>query len=175
MACFLDSYERMLTMKRALIIILSIILSSILLLCLAIFIVGDIFATSRIDVIWARKLSEVMSSNDISKIDEYFTDDAVIVCNDKKGDYSSLRNNVVRACEEKRYNISSSYGNGNNLFIFGVQKIGIYVYGEFHGDGESEYANYCWVDIKLKRTGLFTFAVSYLESNTVAFEHIFFG
>jgi hypothetical protein len=161
----------MLNMKKALFIIGAILLC----LVISIVIVGYNLIMTQIDVIWSEKLSEVMSSNDISKIDEYFTDDAVIVCNDKKGDYSSLRNNVVRACEEKRYNISSSYGNGNNLFIFGVQKIGIYVYGEFHGDGESEYANYCWVDIKLKRTGLFTFAVSYLESNTVAFEHIFFG
>ena len=128
---------------------------------------------SQIDTKYAVNFSKVFQTYDINVVDSYFTKDTCIIYNGKQTTYDKVRNNIVIACKEKKYNFSegSSYGYGNDKFINGVQDVGIRLYGNLCGEKTGE----CKIKIKLRKTGLFSFEIESVESNDEIFGYIFFG
>lgn len=126
---------------------------------------------NRIDTKYAVDFANVFSTYDINNIDNYLTDETIIICNGKQAKYSELRNNVTIACNERKYQFDSSYGHGNNKFKNDTQNITIYLFGKLDGKNIGEVN----ILMSLKRIGLFKFEIDTLECDEEIFEYIFYG
>ena len=130
-----------------------------------------IFFINRIDTKYAIDFSKVFSTYDINRINNYLTDETVIICNNKYAKYAELRNNVERACKERKYKFDSSYGHGNNKFENNIQKITVYLFGQLDGSSIGEVN----ILMTLKKIGLFKFRIVSLECDEAIFEYLFYA
>ncbi|MBR2743581.1 MAG: hypothetical protein IKD89_08330 [Clostridia bacterium] len=131
------------------------------------------FSLTQIDTKYAVRFGDVFSSYDIEKIDEYLSEDTIIICNGKSACYKEVRDNVYIACSEspRKFNIISSYGHGDDIFIFGPQKVEVFLGGDFKGNGFDIPS----LNIYVKQTSPFTFKITKLESDEPMFDYMFFG
>lgn len=127
----------------------------------------------RVDTKYAVNLSKAFDTYDIRMIDDYLSDDTKIIYQGEVKTYKELRENVIIACEEKRYSFfdGSSYGFGNDRFIDGVQDIRVLLHGKFDGITFPE----CNILMKLRQTGIFEFRVESLECSEPIFAYLFYG
>lgn len=126
---------------------------------------------NRIDTKYAVEFANVFSTYDIHSIDNYLTDETIIICNNKHTKYAELRKNVELACKERNYQFESSYGHGNNQFQNNVQKITVYLFGQLNGKSMDEVN----ILMSLKKIGLFKFEIVSLECDEAIFEYLFYG
>ena len=125
---------------------------------------------NRIDTKYAIDFSTVFSTYDINSIDNYLTNETVIICNNKYAKYAELRKNVEVACEEKKYQFESSYGHGNNKFKNNIQEITVYLYGKLN----DKNINGVNILMSLKKSGWFKYEIVSLECNDDIFEYLFY-
>lgn len=127
--------------------------------------------SQQIDTKYAIEYAQVFGSYDIEKVDQYLNKETLITYDGVTETYENLRNNVIAAFEEKQYEMrnGSSYGNGDDLFVTGVQTIGIQVYiesEEYHSD---------FVSMELERHWLVFYKIKSITSNDNFFGYLFFG
>ena len=153
-------------MKRILLIITSIVIIIIL-------IAGYVYYIKTVDTIFAINFSESFRNYNIYDIDNYLSKDTLIICNGKSSSYDNLRENVISACNEKKYLFSdgSSYGYGNDKFIDGIQYVDIKLYGELNGKDIGE----CKLSMRLKKEGLFRFKIDTIECDEPIFDYLFYS
>lgn len=158
--------EWMCIMKKILLIITSIVI-------IIIPIVGYVYYIKTVDTRFAVNFSEAFKDYNIDDVDKYLSKDTLIICNGQSSIYENLRENVISACNEKKYLFSdgSSYGYGNNKFIDGVQYVDIKLYGELNGKDIGE----CNLSMKLKQEGVFRFKIDTIECDEPIFEYLFFS
>ena len=126
---------------------------------------------SRIDTKYAIDFSNAFAQYDIDCVDNYLSEDTEIIFRGSKKTYKELRNNVIIACNNKRYSFTSSYGHGNDKFTDDVQKIKVYLFGKLDSISIGEVN----ISMKLQREGLFDFKIISLECDDPIFGHIFYG
>lgn len=155
------------TMKKRLLLICIIVLIA------AILIAGYDYYTKTIDTKFAIGFSKAFKNYDIHDVDMYLSEDTIVICNGKNDMYKDLRENVIAACNEKRYvfNTGSSYGYGNSKFIDDIRNVNIKLYGEFDGQSIGE----CNVSIELRRIGLLNFEIKTIACDNPIFEYLFYG
>ncbi len=151
-------------MNKKLYILSSVVI--LLILCL-----GYMIFINRIDTEYAIDFSNVFSTYDIDNINNYLTDETIIICNNRHAKYAQLRDNVEIACREKRYQFYNSYGHGNNKFKNSLQEITVYLFGKIDDKSIGEVNMF----MNLKRNGLFKFEIVSLQCDAPIFEYIFFG
>lgn len=136
-------------------------------------ITGYVYYAMTVDIKFASGFSEAFVNYDINDIDKYLSGDTLIICNGKNNTYEDLRENVISACNEKRYLFSqgSSYGYGNNAFVNNTQNVDIKLYGKLDGNDIGE----CNVSMKLRRTGLFRFKIDAIACDEPIFEYLFYA
>lgn len=89
--------------------------------------------SKTVDTDYAIKYSEVFGSYDINEVDKYLDEDTLIVYKGMTKTYKELRNNIIKAFNEKKYIMhNDSYGHGNNKFVDGIQEIGVLTYVEYN-------------------------------------------
>ena len=133
---------------------------------------GYIMYMKTVDTEYAIGFAEAFQNYDINTVDEYFSVDTVFEFNGTRKKYKELRSNIKKACNEKLYEFSSgsSYGHGNDKFINGVQTVKIMLSGIIRGEDFGD----CVVIMKLKRTGMFSFAVESVKCDEAVFGELFF-
>ena len=134
--------------------------------------VSTIYAYSKkVDTKYAIEFARVFGSYDISKVDKYLNDDTLITYDGNTQAYSELRNNVVDAFEEKAFEMldGSSYGHGDDLFVDGIQEIGIQAYVT-----SDEYSSE-FISMELERKNFISYKIKSLASNDDFFGYLFFG
>ncbi len=153
-------------MKKILLIISVIVI-------IVIFLVGYIYYIKSADTRFAINFAEAFRNYNINDVDEYLSKDTLIICNGKSKTYGNLRENVISACNEKKYLFSqgSSYGYGSDRFIDGIQYVDIKLYGELNGEDIGE----CNLSMKLKKEGLFRFKIDTIECDEPIFEYLFYS
>ncbi len=124
-----------------------------------------------VDSLYAEKYGRVLGSYDIGKLDRFLDSDASITYKGNTKTYKELRDNVIKAFDEKRFVMaeSASYGHGDG-FSKGIQEVGIESFPEIDDRGSWEV----YVEMNLKR-GLLGVKVQSLESNNQFFGYLFFG
>jgi len=129
--------------------------------------------TSGIDTKYAIKFSQVLQTYDIDVIDAFFSENTLIICNEKASTYRELRDNIVLACNEKlyRFDNGSSYGHGNDRFPNGVQTIMVHLFGELNNKPFEE----CTFEMVLKKVGVFSYEIESIKGDFSIFEYLFFG
>ena len=120
---------------------------------------------------YAKEYADVFGSYDMYKVDQYLSDDTIIVYKDRRALFKDLRANVVAAFHEKQYEMpqGSSYGHSGNWFARGNQTIGIQTYvisDEYSSD---------FVSMEIKRRGLFSYCIQSITSSDDFFGYLFFG
>ena len=135
--------------------------------------VGYVYYTKTIDTKFAIGFSEAFMNYNIHDVDKYLSGDTLIIYNGKSSTYEELRENVISACNEKRYSFSkgSSYGYGNDKFIDDIQIVDIKLYGKLDGKDIGE----CNVSMKLRRKGLLRFEIDTITCNDPIFECLFYA
>ena len=148
------------------------ILTIVLIICL-IFIIFYFIYLSRLDTQYAIDFANVFRNYNIDDIDQYFSDDTLILCNGKKEYYKEVRKNVIKVCESKQYQFKngSSYGYSEDKILNNIINIKIYLHGELKGKSFGD----CLINMKLKRTKLFDFKIVSVECNEPIFEYLFFN
>lgn len=147
---------------------LYILLSAIVLTFLYL---GYILYLNRVDTKYAIDFSNVFSTYNIENINNYLNDETLIICNCRRAKYAKLRNNVENACSERKYQLDSSYGHGNNKFKNNVQEITVYLFGKL----DNERIGNVNILMSLRKIGLFKFEIVSLECNEPIFKYIFYG
>lgn len=123
-----------------------------------------------VDTDYAIKYSEVFGSYDINEVDKYLDEDTLIVYKGMTKTYKELRNNIIKAFNEKKYVMhNDSYGHGNNKFVDGIQEIGVLTYVEYNEKRSED------VILELERKGLFSYRIRSLKSEGRFFGYLFFG
>lgn len=143
-------------MKKAIIIIIILIMGM------------QYYISMAISTKYAIKYNEVFGSYDINEVDRYLNEETLITYKGITKSYKELRSNIVKAFEEKKYKMGSSYGNGSGSFIGGVQEVGIQTYVE-----SSYHSNF--VIMELECHGLFFYKINSIKSEDSFFGYLFFA
>lgn len=124
-----------------------------------------------IDTKYATKFSQVFGSYNIKRVDQFLNKETAISYRGITKTYEQLRNNVMVAFEERRFKMSegSSYGNGNNKFVNGVQEIQIQSYVIYDDISYSVP-----ITMRLKIKGINKFMVKSLSSDAAFFGYLFY-
>lgn len=124
-----------------------------------------------IDTKYAIKYSKVMGSYDIAQVDAFLNEDTMIIYKDASKKYKELRNNIIKAFDEKIFYMAedSSYGHGKDFYGNTNQTIGIQSTVTI-GDKNIEV----YIEMKLKQVGINTFKIESLCSNNEFFGYLFF-
>lgn len=103
-------------------------------------------------------------------MDKYLNSETLITYKGITDTYGNLRNNVIKAFEMKEYKMTEgySYGHGNDVFINGIQNIGIQSYV----DSDKYSSNFVSMDIE--RKWLIFYRVKTMSSNDDFFAYLFF-
>ena len=125
----------------------------------------------KFDTLYSIEYAQVFGSYDINKVDQYLNEETLITYDGMTDIYRNLRNNVIIAFEEKQYEMpnDSSYGHGDDLFINGVQTIGIQVYID------SEQYSSEFVSIEIEQQWLIFYKIRSITSRDDFFGYLFFG
>ena len=127
--------------------------------------------SKTIDTKYATKYAQVFGSYDIGNVDKYLNSETLITYNGITDTYGNLRNNVIKAFEMKEYKMTEgySYGHGDDIFINGIQNIGIQSYV----DSDKYSSNFVSMDIE--RRWFIFYRVKTMSSNDDFFAYLFFG
>ncbi len=143
----------------------------IILLITIIFVGTYSFYINTIDTFYAKKYSDIFGSYDIKKVDRFLDSNTEITYKGETKKYKELRENVLSAFKAREYEMpdESSYGNGNNRFVNGIQKIDVQV-----SIISGQYSDHR-LKMEIERTGLLNMRIKSLESNDEFFGYLFFG
>ena len=136
------------------------------------FIVGMVFIHSkRIDKKYAVEYARVFGSYDINEVDRYLDKKTIITYNGFSSTYEDLRDNVISAFNEKKYDMpkDGSYGHGNGRFVDGTQTVEIQVYIN-SDDYSSEF-----VSMEIERKCFMFYRIKTISSDDDFFGYLFWG
>ena len=127
--------------------------------------------SKKVDTKYAVEYAQVFGSYDIKKVDQYLDKETQITYNGVTNTYENLRENIISAFEENLYELprDGSYGYGDDIFIDGIQTIGIQVYVN-----STEYSSE-FVSMELERRWVISYNIRSITSSDDFFGYLFFG
>lgn len=144
---------------------------------LSLFLILVIYALSRIyingiDSDYAKKYADVLCTKDIKLFDKYFNSDTLVFYKDISGEYINLRQNLQNTFSERKYNLfcDSSYGNGNDKFINGIQKISIESFIQYNSRSIEVP-----IEMEIEIIGMNKIKIKSIRSDSIFFGNMYFG
>jgi len=136
-----------------------------------IIIISVLVYSKKVDTKYAIEYAQVFGSYDIKRVDRYLNKQTQITYGGVTETYEMLRENVLVAFEEKLFEMpmGSSYGHGNDLFISGIQRIGIQSYVT-----SAKYSSE-FVSMEIERHWYVSYSVKSITSDDDFFGYLFFG